>query len=185
MFKLETNRLILRDMTLNDENAFVAISQDNKYQRFYDESDCKPEKYRELTKLFIEQSRETPRTSYQLAIECKSSGEFIGTVCLRVEKNKQASIGCGLSRQSQGSGLIYEAASALVDFGFRELDIHRIYAETISKNLPAIKLCESLGMQKEAHFREHRFFKGEWWDTVVLAKLQVDWQNPNDPKVDQ
>lgn len=48
MFKIETKRLILRDMTPNDESAFVAMSQDSKYQRFYDESDCDPNKYREL-----------------------------------------------------------------------------------------------------------------------------------------
>ncbi|WP_410487559.1 GNAT family N-acetyltransferase [Aeromonas caviae] len=49
MFKLETKRLILRDMRLSDENAFVAMSQDNKYQRFYSESDCDSDKYRQLT----------------------------------------------------------------------------------------------------------------------------------------
>ncbi len=81
MFKLETDRLILRDMDLEDECAFVAMSQDAKYQRFYDESDCEPSKYRELTQLFVTQAAEVPRKSYQLAVESKHSGKFIGTVC--------------------------------------------------------------------------------------------------------
>ena len=34
MFKLETRRLVIRDMTLDDEDAFVGMSQDPKYQRF-------------------------------------------------------------------------------------------------------------------------------------------------------
>jgi RimJ/RimL family protein N-acetyltransferase len=176
MFTLETERLILRDMQFKDESAFVAISQDKKYQRFYDESDCDPDKYRQLTALFMAQSKEKPRQSYQLAIEHKQTGEFIGTVCLRLEPNQQASIGCGLSRQYQGSGLIQEAAFALADYGFKSLGIHRIYAETISENSAAIKLCESLGMKKEAHFREHRFFKNKWWDTIVLAVLHCEWK---------
>ncbi len=175
MFKLNTARLILRDMRVDDEEAFVAISQDAKYQRFYDESDCEPEKYRQLTKLFIAQSHENPRKSFQLAIEHKNNGQFIGTICLRVESDFQASIGCGLSRQYQGGGLIHEAAKALAGFGFSELGVHRLYAETINKNRAAIKLCESLGMRKEAHFREHRFFKGLWWDTVVFAILRSEW----------
>lgn len=175
MFKIETKRLIIRDMTLNDEDAFVAMSQDAKYQRFYDEKDCDPNKYRELTNLFIAQSSEVPRKSYQLAVDCKASGEFIGTVCLRLEDNQQASMGCAFLRASQGNKLSYEAALALADFGFVELGVHRIYAETISRNLPAIKLCQSLGMRQEAHFREHRFFKGQWWDTVVLAVLRTEW----------
>lgn len=175
MFKIETKHLFLRDMTPDDEMAFVAISQDEKYQRFYDESDCHPDKYRQLTKLFIEQALESPRTSFQLAIELKETGEFIGTVCLRLEPNQQASIGCGLSRKHHGRGLIQEAAYALANFGFSQLNIHRIYAETISENRAAIKLCLSLGMRKEAYFKEHRFFKGKWWDTTVLAILQREW----------
>ncbi|WP_146447236.1 GNAT family N-acetyltransferase, partial [Vibrio cyclitrophicus] len=91
MFKLETSRLILRDMTLQDESAFVTMSQDAKYQRFYDESDCEPSKYYQLTQLFVEQAEEDPRQSYQLAVESKESGKFIGTVCLRLEDNQQAS----------------------------------------------------------------------------------------------
>ncbi|OEE77353.1 GNAT family N-acetyltransferase [Vibrio genomosp. F6] len=175
MFKIETKRLIIRDMNPNDESAFVAMSQDAKYQRFYDESDCDPNKYKELTNLFIAQASEEPRKSYQLAVECKDSRQFIGTVCLRLEDNQQASMGCAFSRSSQGHKLSYEAALALADFGFSELGVHRIYAETISKNLAAIKLCKSLGMRQEAHFREHRFFKEQWWDTVVLAVLRTDW----------
>ncbi len=159
MFVIETERLVIRDMTLDDEVAFVALSQDPKYQRFYDEEDCQASKYRELTHLFIEQAKEVPRTSYQLAVECKNKGHFIGIVCLRLEENKQASMGCGLAREHQGDGLSLEAAKALADYGFRNLGVHRIYAETISKNLPAIKLCQALGMRKEAHFKQHRFLK--------------------------
>ncbi|WP_253822731.1 hypothetical protein [Aeromonas sobria] len=58
MFQLETQHLILRDMQPADEAAFVAISQQSKYQRFYSESDCDPDKYRQLTRLFIEQASE-------------------------------------------------------------------------------------------------------------------------------
>lgn len=175
MFEIKTKRLVLRDMTPTDESAFVAMSQDAKYQRFYDESDCDPDKYKQLTNLFIAQATEEPRKSYQLAVECRDSGKFIGTVCLRLEDNQQASMGCAFSRASQGSKFSHEAALALADFGFTQLGVHRIYAETISKNLPAIKLCKSLGMRQEAHFREHRFFKDQWWDTVVLAVLRTEW----------
>lgn len=175
MFKLETPRLILRDMQPSDEEAFVAISQDGKYQRFYSEANCDPDKYRQLTRLFIEQAGEQPRTSYQLAIEYKATEEFIGTVCLRLEADNQASMGCGMARAYQGHGLIREAAGALIKFGFCKLNVHRIYAETISHNRAAISLCRTLGMRQEGIFREHRFFKERWWDTVVLAVLRSEW----------
>jgi RimJ/RimL family protein N-acetyltransferase len=177
MFILETKRLIIRDMQPDDEDAFVAISQDEKYLRFYDEIDSDPNKYRQLTQLFIKQAEECPRRAYQLAIESKSTGQFIGTICLRVEDNNQASMGAGLAREHQGVGLIQEAAITLAEYGFAQLELHRIYAETISENRAAIKLCQSLGMRKEAHIKQHRHFKGRWWDTVVLAILKSEWQN--------
>ncbi|MGI9878362.1 GNAT family N-acetyltransferase [Vibrio chagasii] len=182
MFKLETHRLVLRDMTLEDQSAFVAMSQDAKYQRFYDESDCEPIKYHQLTRLFIEQAGEEPRQSYQLAVESKESGKFIGTVCLRLEDNQQASMGCAFAREIQGKGLPIEAAKALAGFGFSELGVHRIYAETIGENLAAIRLCKSLGMRQEACFKDHRFFKNKWWDTVVLAMLRSEWEGVSNGK---
>lgn len=175
MFKLETQRLIIRDMKAEDEASFVAISQDAKYQRFYDEADCEPQKYRDLTALFIAQASETPRVSYQLAVESKANGEFIGTVCLRLEGDRQASMGAGLARRAQGQNLMPEAAHALANFGFSELNVHRIYAETIKENRAAIKLCQSLGMRQEAEFVQHRYFKQRWWNTVVLAILKDEW----------
>ncbi|WP_299138432.1 GNAT family N-acetyltransferase [uncultured Vibrio sp.] len=176
MSKLETDRLVLRDMTLEDQSAFVAMSQDTKYQRFYDETDCEPSKYQQLTQLFVEQAEGDPRRSYQLAVESKESRKFIGTVCLRLEGNQQASMGCAFSRQTQGKGFPIEAAKALAEFGFSELGVHRIYAETIGDNLAAIRLCKSLGMRQEACFKEHRFFKNKWWDTVVFAILSTEWE---------
>nr|WP_315485421.1 GNAT family protein [uncultured Undibacterium sp.] len=176
VFVIETKNLFLRDMCQEDEEAFVALSQNLKYQRFYSEQDSVPEKYKDLTQLFIRQSKEIPRTAFQLAIELKESGDLIGTVCLRLEPDNQASMGCGLARQYQGRNLMQEAAVALADFGFMELNVHRIYAETISANHAAIALCEQLGMRKEALFRENRYFKGRWWDTVVMALLRSEWK---------
>lgn len=170
MFTLETERLRLRDMRLEDEAAFVAITQDERYQRFYSEEDGRTQKYRELTRLFVEQAGERPRRAYQLAIEQKTTGNLIGTVCLRLESDQQASMGCGMARHSQGRGLMQEAASALAGFGFASLGVHRIYAETLSRNRAAIRLCSSLGMRQEAHFREHRYFKGQWWDTLPCCE---------------
>ncbi|MPS31739.1 MULTISPECIES: GNAT family N-acetyltransferase [unclassified Salinivibrio] len=176
MFMIETRRLVLRDMQPSDEEAFVHLTQHQKYQRFYSETDCQPETYRYLHARFIEQANANPRVAYQLAVICKQSEKCIGTVGLRLEDNHQASIGCGLAVEAQGAGLMREAAVALANFGFECLGVHRLYAETIYDNLAATKLCRSLGMRQEAHFHQHRFFKERWWDTVVYAILRHEWE---------
>lgn len=179
MFKIETKRLFLRDMILNDVKSFVAISQERDYQEYYSEQDCQPELYEKLTRQFADQANQLPRQAYQLAVECRATSQMIGVVCLRLESEDQASFGCGLATNRWGEGLMREAARALLNYGFEHLKIHRIYAETISENCSAIKLCHSLKMRKEAHFAQHRFFKQRWWDTAVYAILRNEWLELN------
>ena len=152
------------------------MSADQKYQRFYSEEDCSKEKAEFLVAKFSEQSRKENRNKYQMVIEHKESGLFIGTAGLRIEPDQQASIGCGVDRQFQSSGYAEEAMSALLEYGFNNHNLHRVYAETISENKPAIRLCKKFGMREEAYFNENRFFKGKWWSTVVLAMLKNEWQ---------
>ena len=169
MFVIETARLLLRDMRLSDEADYIAMTRHPDYQRFYSEADCEPAKYKELTRLFVAQAQAKERTAYQLAVVHKQHQAFIGTVSLRLETDRQAAMGCGLSVDYQGQGLMHEAAMALAVFGFDQLKIDRLYAETISENKAAIQLCVSLGMETDGPLTKDRFFKGRWWHTQVLA----------------
>jgi RimJ/RimL family protein N-acetyltransferase len=171
MFNIGTERLILRDMQQSDESAFVAMSQNSEYQRYYCEPDCLPENYQRLTSLFIRQSKEQPRTAYSLAMELKSNLRFVGVCCLRLEAEQQASIGFSLDAGQQGYGLMHEAMDCLIQYVLSHHDVHRIYAETISENSAAIALCRRLGLEQDAVLKENRFFKGRYWDTVVMAML--------------
>ncbi|KLN63698.1 GNAT family N-acetyltransferase [Vibrio sp. VPAP30] len=166
---LPTSNLILRDFTLCDIRLYVEQCQDPKYQRFYNVEDCSIAKSTYLANLFIEQANYYPRTQYHLAIECKYSGEYLGLAALRLEANHQASIGCGLTRYSQGKGVSEEAMQSLIHFGFTELGVKRVYAETISKNKAAIRLCQRVGMKIDTERVNDRFFKNKWWNTTVLT----------------
>lgn len=176
MFQIETNRLILRDFETSDILEYVELRKDEKFKRFYSESDVTDEKSIALVKLFVSQTKEQPRTIYQLAITTKN-GKLIGSCGVRPTGEKQASFGCELGRKWQAHGYAYEAAKTLFDYAFKYLDIHRIYAETISENKAAIKLCMLLGMRIEANFIENSFFQDRWWDTTVMAILEHEWND--------
>ena len=175
MLYLETERLLLRDFCDKDITPYTTMTQDSKYQRFYSEEDCSVAKTIELARMFIQQIKEKPRTKYQLAIVHKESGQFIGTCGIRLENSTQASLGCGLARSFQTSGYAKEAAKALIRYAFDSLNIHRIHAETIGANRAAILLCQSLGMHQETCIKENRYFKNQWWDTVILTLLKNEW----------
>lgn len=169
MFLIHTENLALRDFQPGDIAAYQAFTSEQKYQRFYSEEDCTPDQAAFLVQLFTDSAKEQPRKMYQLAITLKGSGKLIGTVGIRLEDHRQASMGAGVARAYHGKGYAQEAGKAVLNYAFSVLNVHRVYAETIGKNRAAIMLCKQLGMAEEGRFKEHRYFKNQWWDTVVMA----------------
>jgi RimJ/RimL family protein N-acetyltransferase len=66
--------------------------------------------------------------------------------------------------------------AAVIALGFENLDLHRIYAETISENRATIALAKRQGMLVEGILREYQYFKGRWWDTTILSLLRTEWR---------
>jgi ribosomal-protein-alanine N-acetyltransferase len=178
MLPISPPTLSLRDFTIADLNAYKNLRNDEKFQRFYSEEDASHEKSEFLLSLFIQQAKEQPRSKYQLAI-VSHSGELMGSCGIRLEDSDNASMGCELGRRWHGIGAAKQAAQAMIDFGFKELNVRRIYAETIADNKAAIRLCNSLGMRIEAKRTKEYFFKGKSWDAVVLALLKDEWSDAN------
>jgi RimJ/RimL family protein N-acetyltransferase len=62
---------------------------------------------------------------------------------------------------------------------FTRLGLHRVIARVDARNLPSLRLCERLGMRREAVLRENEWFKGEWTDEVDYALLASEWPPPS------
>jgi RimJ/RimL family protein N-acetyltransferase len=90
--------------------------------------------------------------------------------------DRQAEIGWVLNPAYHGRGLATEAARELLVLAFAELRMHRVWAQLDPRNDASVRLCERLGMRREAYFREDIWFKGEWGDTAVYALLAAEWQ---------
>ncbi len=86
-----------------------------------------------------------------------------------------AEIGWSFAVTHQGRGYATEAASAVLDFAFSDLALHRVYAELDPRNTSSVRLCERLGMRHEAHFVEDMMFKGAWANTGVYGILDREW----------
>jgi ribosomal-protein-alanine N-acetyltransferase len=174
MLPLRSGGLILRDFRPNDLIAFQRLRSDPKMQRFYSERDSSDERAEQLLQMFMEQADALPRTKFQFAVESEA-GELMGTCGIRIESPGTASIGCEIGRQWHGTGAAKAAAFAILEFGFVELKLTHIYAETISENRAAIRLCEAIGMTVSAERVGDRTFKGRTWNTTVLALTRSGW----------
>ena len=66
------------------------------------------------------------------------------------------------------------AISAIVDFGFNNLEINRIEAFMAVDNIPSKNLLLKLNFTLEGILREHRFYKEKYWDVFCFSLLAKD-----------
>ncbi len=111
-----------------------------------------------------------------LAVE--HDGKVIGDLLVKAGKlaDRQAEIGWAFNPDYHGRGFATEAARELLVLAFVGLEMHRVWAQLDPRNDASSRLCERLGMRREAYFREDIWFKGEWGDTAVYALLAAEWR---------
>jgi aminoglycoside 6'-N-acetyltransferase len=113
----------------------------------------------------------------RIVLAVEYHGRVIGDIVIRagLMADRQAEIGWVLSPAYYGRGLATEAARELLALAFGDLRMHRAWAQIDPRNLASARLCERLGMRKEAHFLQDMWFKGEWGDTAVYGLLAAEW----------
>lgn len=75
---------------------------------------------------------------------------------------------------ARGRGVGREALRQLVQYGFDELDLHRIYLHVFATNERAIRLYERAGFRREGTLREGALIEGAWVDVLLMALLRHD-----------
>lgn len=107
----------------------------------------------------------------------RDTGQLAGDVILflRSEADARGEIGWVFDPDHSGRGLATEAARAVLDLAFGELGLHRVEARLVLENQRSAALCERLGMQREAHFRELERSTDGWVDLVVYGLLDREW----------
>lgn len=73
---------------------------------------------------------------------------------------------------SRGKGLGLEAVQALVAFGFKDLNLHRIALHVFATNTRAIATYEKAGFRHEGTLRDAAFIGGRFVDVRVMAILE-------------
>ena len=178
VMELLTERLRLREFAADDWQAGLAYHADPRYQRYYDMTGQTEQGARDFVALFLGNQQAQPRTKFQLAITRKDTGALIGNcgVRLKTPDAVEADIGYELNPEHWGRGYASEAARTMVEFGFTELGVHRIWSWCIADNTASAHVLAKLGMRQEGRLRENEYFKGRWWDTLVYAILEAEWR---------
>ncbi|RLJ32456.1 RimJ/RimL family protein N-acetyltransferase [Chryseobacterium sp. 7] len=174
--QLYTERLLLRDITLDDKQDIFNYRSDaeaNKFQGWI------PETLEDVESFIQRNNKEfnQPESWYQLLITDKESKEVIGDIGVHFigDENVQAEFGITLNTSFQGKGYASEAIKRIIDYLFNDLHKHRITASVDPDNTASIQLMERIGLRKEGHFVKSLFWKNNWVDDVIYAVLREEW----------
>ena len=92
----------------------------------------------------------------------------------RVSIFHDADIGYELAPDEWGHGYATEAARAILRFGFEELGLHRISAETVGDNTASARVLQKLGLTLEGRLRDKQYYKGRYWDVLLYGMIHPD-----------
>lgn len=175
--KLETERLILRDFAKEDWQRVLEYQSDPLYLRYYEWTERTPEAVQEFVGWFLDHQQQTPRIKFQLAVVLKSNNLLIGNCGIRRDEpnSLEADIGYELDPRHWNQGYATEATHAIVDFGFSSFGLHRVAAWCVADNIGSAHVLEKLGMRFEGRLREKDHYKGKWWDILMYAILEDEW----------
>jgi RimJ/RimL family protein N-acetyltransferase len=171
-YYLETERLVLRSFEIADKDRVYQIASTRE---IYDsiQGGCYPyEEYMAECWVASQQYQYFQEKRVPFAITLKSSGELIGTIVLIDEKTHgRAEIGYWLDVDSWGCGYTTEAVKAVLDYGFKELNYHRIHASHMVTNPASGRVLMKAGMECEGIHKEHVLKDGVYRDIVFYGML--------------
>ncbi|MDE0572045.1 GNAT family N-acetyltransferase [Demequina sp. B12] len=175
---LETERLTLRTMTLDDAEDLAERRSDTttaQYQAW--RAPYSVDRARELIAEITSRPGPMPGHWYQLAVVRKRDGKVLGDVAVHLSPNgKTAEVGFTLHPWARGHHYATEATARLVDYAVFDLNVHRVEATTHPHNIASVRVLERIGFLAEGVRREAYWVDDEVSDDAIYGLLAREWR---------
>lgn len=173
---IKTERLTLRNLRQDDTEKIFGIFSNPKVMQYYGKFPMKERsEAQELINRFYMafESNEAIRWG----IEVNGSKELIGTCGFHNWRkiHKRAEIGYELNEEAWDFGYMKEAVSAIIRYGFHELELNRIEAIVYPENTSSEELLKKLGFGFEGLLREYAYFREKYQDLNMFSFLKKDY----------
>ena len=176
--ELETERLLLRKMRLDDAQAMYGYASDPEVTRYVlFETHRSVEDSEAFLRFAVEGYERGDFGGWGVIL--KDSGEFVGTCGVDVNyapEHTRAELGYVLSRDHWGRGLMPEAVRAVIRFGFGCIELNRIQARCIAENTASARVMEKAGMTYEGTLRQSEFIKGAYRYMKIYSILRHEFR---------
>lgn len=174
--QLNTNRLILRKIKLSDAPALIKYAGNKKIS---DQILNIPYPYSEEDAVyrmnFVYQGFKN-KERFVFAITLNGSDELIGEIGLHLDKsNNCAQFGYWIAEPFWGKGIASEALAAILEFGFKTLNLNKITATHYPNNPASGKVMVNNKMIKEAELKAHYKVNDEYRDVVQYRLTKEEY----------
>ncbi len=116
-----------------------------------------------------------------LAIEV--DGLAVGTIGIHAETDlhiKNGEMGYWLGEPYWGKGIMTKAVRQMVNYGFENFDITRIFARCFGRNIGSQKVLEKAGFVLEAKFEQTLYKNDEYIDELIYAIRRNKWERSSE-----
>jgi RimJ/RimL family protein N-acetyltransferase len=143
---LETTRLRLRPLSVDDAEPLNAIQSDPVHMRFYPHPFSMEQS---IDWIRLMQARYEEIGYALLAVEDRATGEFLGNVgplLQHVDDADEVELGWSITPERAREGIATEAAAACRDWVFATLAVDHVISLIVPENMPSRGVAENLGM---------------------------------------
>lgn len=160
--------ITLRPWHLDDVNDLVDLANNKNIAQFM--ADVFPHPYTiENGKTFIAFATSNPNSKiFAIIID----GKPVGSIGLHLQTDilrKNAEIGYWLGEHYWGKGIITQAIPQMIDYGFKNMDIIRIFARIFGTNKASQKVVEKCGFKLEGKYDKTLYKNEEYLDELIYA----------------
>jgi [ribosomal protein S5]-alanine N-acetyltransferase len=171
-----TARFDLRQLTPGDGEALFRLWDDPDVVEFMDIE--QPADVAAVQRIIAwSMGARAAGNGYRWGIFDRATAAMVGTCGLHLlegERGARGEIGYDVGRRYWGQRVMDEVVPATLAFGFGDLGLRRIEAFVTSGNAPSCRLLERHGFALEGTLRDYAYWKGQFWDQLMYARLASD-----------
>lgn len=159
---------VVRDVRLQDAPSMAAYGDNPRVAANLRDGFPHPYRLEDAESFLDLMMQQEPRTVFAIATE----SEAIGVIGLTLGEDVHrftAELGYWLGEPFWGRGIMTDAVRVVVEHGFSELGLLRIYAEPYAGNVGSARVLEKAGFELEGRMRANVFKDGRILDQLLYS----------------
>ena len=176
--RLETERLVLREIVPADAEDLFHIFSDEETMRYWS---CWPYTSVDQAHRLIESIAKVIHVGAGIhwGIALRGDERLVGKCGYNEwrKAHRRGDISYIVAREQRGKGIVSEALGAILDYGFDHMNLHSVEAGVTPGNDASTRMLQRLGFRLEGHLRESFLTDRGFVDSLIYSLLRSDWES--------